>query len=171
MTWLLFLALFLRLLKTGGRAAVVVPDGVLFGSSKAHQELRKLLVEKHKLEGVLKLPSGVFRPYAGVSTAVLFFTLVTSWLLVRAWGERATPEVLDLYPYATTSPAFVTIAGKAITSARDADYFLSWIERLREAATAHPDYNSEAEKHATLETIDQATRIFQAQQKDRPAQH
>ena len=73
-TELLFLALFLRLLKTGGRAAVVVPDGVLFGSSKAHQELRKLLVEKHKLEGVLKLPSGVFRPYAGVSTAVLLFT-------------------------------------------------------------------------------------------------
>jgi type I restriction enzyme M protein len=73
-TELLFLALFLRLLKTGGRAAVVVPDGVLFGSSNAHQELRKLLVEKHKLEGVLKLPSGVFRPYAGVSTAVLLFT-------------------------------------------------------------------------------------------------
>jgi type I restriction enzyme M protein len=73
-TELLFLALFLRLLKIGGRAAVVVPDGVLFGSSKAHQELRKLLVDKHKLEGVLKLPSGVFRPYAGVSTAVLLFT-------------------------------------------------------------------------------------------------
>jgi len=73
-TELLFLALFLRLMKTGGRAAVVVPDGVLFGSSKAHQELRQLLVESHKLEGVLKLPSGVFRPYAGVSTAVLLFT-------------------------------------------------------------------------------------------------
>jgi len=73
-TELLFLALFLRLLKTGGRAAVVVPDGVLFGSSNAHKELRKLLVEKHKLEAVLKLPSGVFRPYAGVSTAILFFT-------------------------------------------------------------------------------------------------
>lgn len=73
-TELLFLALFLRLLKTGGRAAVVVPDGVLFGSSKAHQALRQMLVEKHKLEGVLKLPSGVFRPYAGVSTTILFFT-------------------------------------------------------------------------------------------------
>lgn len=73
-TELLFLALFLRLLKVGGRAAVIVPDGVLFGSSKAHQELRKLLVEKHKLEGVVKLPSGVFRPYAGVSTAILLFT-------------------------------------------------------------------------------------------------
>ena len=73
-TELLFLALFLRLLKTGGRAAVVVPDGVLFGSSKAHQQLRRLLVEDHKLEGVLKLPSGVFKPYAGVSTAILLFT-------------------------------------------------------------------------------------------------
>jgi len=73
-TELLFLALFLRLLKTGGRAAVIVPDGVLFGSSNAHQVLRQLLVEKHKLEGILKLPPGVFRPYAGVSTAVLLFT-------------------------------------------------------------------------------------------------
>ena len=73
-TELLFLALFLRLLKTGGRAAVVVPDGVLFGSSNAHKSLREMLVEKHKLEGVVKLPSGVFKPYAGVSTAILFFT-------------------------------------------------------------------------------------------------
>jgi type I restriction enzyme M protein len=73
-TELLFLALFLRLLKTGGRAAVIVPDGVLFGSSKAHQELRRMLVEDHKLDAVVKLPSGVFRPYAGVSTAILFFT-------------------------------------------------------------------------------------------------
>ena len=73
-TELLFLALFLRLLKVGGRAAVVVPDGVLFGSSKAHKDLRRMLVEEHKLDAVIKLPSGVFRPYAGVSTAVLVFT-------------------------------------------------------------------------------------------------
>lgn len=73
-TELLFIALFLRLLKTGGRAAVIVPDGVLFGSSTAHKTLREMIVEKHKLEAVLKLPSGVFRPYAGVSTAILFFT-------------------------------------------------------------------------------------------------
>lgn len=73
-TELLFLALFLRLLTTGGRAAVIVPDGVLFGSSKAHQSLRKSLVEDHKLDAVVKLPSGVFKPYAGVSTAILFFT-------------------------------------------------------------------------------------------------
>lgn len=73
-TELLFLALFLRLMKTGGRAAVVVPDGVLFGSSTAHKALRQKLVEEHKLEAVVKLPSGVFKPYAGVTTAILFFT-------------------------------------------------------------------------------------------------
>ena len=73
-TELLFLALFLRLLKVGGRAAVIVPDGVLFGSSTAHKALRKILVEGHKLEAVISLPSGVFRPYAGVSTAILVFT-------------------------------------------------------------------------------------------------
>jgi type I restriction enzyme M protein len=73
-TELLFLALFLRLLKVGGRAAVIVPDGVLFGSSKAHKDIRRILVEDHKLDAVIKLPSGVFRPYAGVSTAILVFT-------------------------------------------------------------------------------------------------
>lgn len=73
-TELLFLALFLRLLKVGGRGAVIVPDGVLFGSSKAHKDLRRMLVEEHKLDAVIKLPSGVFRPYAGVSTAILIFT-------------------------------------------------------------------------------------------------
>jgi len=73
-TELLFIALFLRLLKVGGRAAVIVPDGVMFGSSKAHKELRKLIVESHKLDAVIKMPSGVFKPYAGVSTAILLFT-------------------------------------------------------------------------------------------------
>ena len=73
-TELLFLALFLQLLRPGGRAAVIVPDGVLFGSSKAHKEIRRSLVEDHFLEGIVSLPSGVFRPYAGVSTAILLFT-------------------------------------------------------------------------------------------------
>jgi len=73
-TELLFLALFLRVLTTGGRAAVIVPDGVLFGSTKAHKQLRKLLVEDQKLDGIISMPSGVFKPYAGVSTAILFFT-------------------------------------------------------------------------------------------------
>jgi type I restriction enzyme M protein len=73
-TELLFLALFLRLLTTGGRAGVIVPDGVLFGSSKAHRTIRQKLVDEHKLDAVISLPSGVFKPYAGVSTAILIFT-------------------------------------------------------------------------------------------------
>jgi len=73
-TELLFNVLILKMLRKGGRCAVVVPDGVLFGSSKAHQALRKMLVEENQLEGVISLPSGVFKPYAGVSTAILLFT-------------------------------------------------------------------------------------------------
>ncbi len=84
-TELLFLALFLRLLKTGGRAAVIVPDGVLFGSSKAHKDLRKELIEKQKLDGVVSLPAGVFRPYAGVSTAILLFTKTNSGGTDHVW--------------------------------------------------------------------------------------
>jgi type I restriction enzyme M protein len=84
-TELLFLALFLRLLKRGGRAAVIVPDGVLFGSSKAHKELRKRLVEEQKLDGVISLPSGVFKPYAGVSTAILLFTKTDSGGTNHVW--------------------------------------------------------------------------------------
>ena len=73
-TELLFLALFLRTLKIGGRCASIVPDGVLFGSSKAHKALRKEIVENNRLEAVISMPSGVFKPYAGVSTAILIFT-------------------------------------------------------------------------------------------------
>lgn len=71
---LLFLHLMLRTLDNGGRAAVIVPDGVLFGSSKTHVALRKALIEEHRLDGVISMPSGVFKPYAGVSTAILMFT-------------------------------------------------------------------------------------------------
>jgi len=84
-TELLFLALFLRLLKPGGRAAVIVPEGVLFGSSKAHKELRRLLVEDQKLDAVISLPSGVFKPYAGVSTAILVFTKTNSGGTDSVW--------------------------------------------------------------------------------------
>ena len=73
-TELLFLALFLRMLKNGGRCASIVPDGVLFGSSKAHVDIRKEIVENHRLEAIISMPSGVFKPYAGVSTAVIIFT-------------------------------------------------------------------------------------------------
>ncbi|TDB78488.1 class I SAM-dependent DNA methyltransferase [Micromonospora sp. KC723] len=91
-TELLFLALFLRLLKPGGRAAVIVPDGVLFGSSKAHKELRRMLVEDQKLDGVVKLPSGAFRPYAGVSTAILLFTKTNSGGTDNVWFYEVTAD-------------------------------------------------------------------------------
>lgn len=73
-TELLFLALFLRMLKVGGRCACIVPDGVLFGSSTAHKAIRKEIIEGNRLEAVISMPSGVFKPYAGVSTGILIFT-------------------------------------------------------------------------------------------------
>ena len=84
-TELLFVAHIVRILKNGGRAAIIVPDGVLFGSSKAHKDLRKMLIEEHKLDAVVKLPSGVFKPYAGVSTAILFFTKTSSGGTDNVW--------------------------------------------------------------------------------------
>ena len=84
-TELLFLALFLRMLKTGGRCACIVPDGVLFGSSKAHQSIRKELIENHQLRAVISMPSGVFKPYAGVSTAVLVFTKTGAGGTDKVW--------------------------------------------------------------------------------------
>jgi type I restriction enzyme M protein len=84
-TELLFIALMLRLLKPGGRCAVIVPDGVLFGSSKAHLDLRKILVDGHKLEAMISMPSGVFRPYAGVSTGILIFTKTNSGGTDNVW--------------------------------------------------------------------------------------
>lgn len=84
-TELLFLSLFLRLLKPGGRAAVIVPDGVLFGSSKAHKTLRRKLVEEQKLDAIISLPSGAFRPYAGVSTAIVCFSKTNSGGTDHVW--------------------------------------------------------------------------------------
>lgn len=84
-TELLFLALILKGLKTGGRAAVIVPDGVLFGSSKAHLQIRKEIIEHQRLQAVISMPSGVFKPYAGVSTAVLLFTKTDSGGTDKVW--------------------------------------------------------------------------------------
>ena len=112
-TEILFLHLFLRLLENGGRAAVIVPDGVLFGSSNAHKEARRKLIEENRLDGVVSMPSGVFRPYAGVSTAILFFTKGAA--TERIWfydmehdgfslddkrqrvGDNDIPDVLDCW--------------------------------------------------------------------------
>lgn len=95
-TELLFLALFLRLLKPGGRAAVVVPDGVLFNSSKAHSDMRRILIEEHKLDAVVKLPSGVFKPYASVSTAIIFFTKTSSGGTDSVWFYDVTADGFTL---------------------------------------------------------------------------
>jgi type I restriction enzyme M protein len=84
-TELLFVALFLRMLRKGGRCACIVPDGVLFGATKAHKALRKELVENHKLQAVISMPGGVFKPYAGVSTAVLVFTKTGAGGTDKVW--------------------------------------------------------------------------------------
>lgn len=94
-TELLFVAQILRMLKLGGRSATIVPDGVLFGSSKAHQQLRKELLENNQLDGIVSLPSGVFKPYAGVSTAILFFTKGGSTEQVWFYDLKADGYSLD----------------------------------------------------------------------------
>ena len=84
-TELLFLALMLRMLKIGGRCAVIIPDGVLFGGSNAHKQLRETLLSKHKLEAIISMPSGVFKPYAGVSTAIVVFTKTNNGGTDKVW--------------------------------------------------------------------------------------
>ena len=95
-TELLFLALFLRILRTGGRAASIVPDGVLFGSSNAHKAIRKEIIEKHKLEAVISMPSGVFKPYAGVSTAIMIFTKTSDGGTDKVWFYDMTADGFSL---------------------------------------------------------------------------
>ncbi len=95
-TELLFLALFLRMLKVGGRCACIVPDGVLFGSSKAHKDIRKQIVEENRLEAVISMPSGVFKPYAGVSTAILIFTKTNHGGTDNVWFYDMTADGYSL---------------------------------------------------------------------------
>lgn len=95
-TELLFLALFERMLKIGGRCACIVPDGVLFGSSKAHKDIRKEIVEEQRLEAVISMPSGVFKPYAGVSTAILIFTKTGHGGTDKVWFYDMKADGLSL---------------------------------------------------------------------------
>lgn len=95
-TELLFVALFLRTLKLGGRCACIVPDGVLFGSSKAHKSIRKEIVENNKLEAIISMPSGVFKPYAGASTAVMIFTKTTTGGTDKVWFYDMTADGYSL---------------------------------------------------------------------------
>jgi type I restriction enzyme M protein len=134
-TELLFLALFLRLLKPGGRAAVIVPDGVLFGSSKAHRELRRMLVEDQKLDAVVSLPGGVFKPYAGVSTAILLFTKTDSggtdhvWFYdVRADGWSLDDKRTPLLPAEKLGPR-AALADEEHAKNNLPDVLARWAER------------------------------------------
>lgn len=95
-TELLFLALILRGLKMGGRSAVIVPEGVLFGSSNAHKQIRKEIIENNQLTGVISMPSGVFKPYAGVSTAILFFTKTDAGGTDNVWFYDMKADGLSL---------------------------------------------------------------------------
>lgn len=95
-TELLFLAAFVRMLKIGGRCACIVPDGVLFGSSTAHKAIRKALVEEQRLEAVISMPSGVFKPYAGVSTGILIFTKTGHGGTDKVWFYDMTADGLSL---------------------------------------------------------------------------
>lgn len=95
-TELLFLALFLRILEVGGRCASIVPDGVLFGSSNAHKSIRKEIVDNQQLEGIISMPSGVFKPYAGVSTAIMIFTKTNAGGTGKVWFYDMTADGFSL---------------------------------------------------------------------------
>ena len=128
-TELLFLALFLRLLQTGGRAAVIVPDGVLFGSSRAHKTLRKILVEDQKLDAIVSMPSGVFKPYAGVSTAILLFTKTNPGGTDNVWFYDMQADGYSLDDKRTSQPEMSDLD----------DILTRWKQRDAEGDRARPD--------------------------------
>jgi type I restriction enzyme M protein len=148
-TELLFIALMLRLLKPGGRCAVIVPDGVLFGSSKAHLDLRKILVDGHKLEAMISMPSGVFRPYAGVSTGILIFTKTNSGGTDHVWfydmqsdgfslddkrnpvSGSDIPDVLEKWSLLSPPPVLGGAGGGNFTD-RTAKSFLVPVQEIRD---------------------------------------
>lgn len=86
----------------------------------------------------------------------------SSWVLLRAWNDDASPDVFDRFPYATTNPVYVEVGGQPLRSAEDAEYFLHWIARVRDSADNHPGYNSEEEKQAVLSSIDEAAAVFES---------
>ncbi|WP_454778633.1 type I restriction-modification system subunit M [Georgenia muralis] len=173
-TELLFLALFLKLLKPGGRAAVIVPDGVLFGSSTAHKALRRMLVEDQKLDAVVKLPSGVFRPYAGVSTAILLFTKTNSggtndvWFYdVRADGfslddkrnpveANDLPDVLGRWQHLTaekdrarTEQSFLVPKADIVSQGYDLS-----LNRYRESVSDETEHRAPLDIISDIETLE-----------------
>lgn len=139
-TELLFLALFLRLLKPGGRAAVIVPDGVLFGATNAHKAIRRILIDDQKLDAVISLPAGVFKPYAGVSTAILLFTKTNSGGTEHVWfyecgadGWSLDDKRTALLPEGKLGPVSKTpLSGEDHTKNNLPDILARWRKRDRE---------------------------------------
>jgi type I restriction enzyme M protein len=174
-TELLFLALFLRTLKKGGRCASIVPDGVLFGSSNAHKSIRKEIVENHHLHGIISMPSGVFKPYAGVSTAIMIFTKTGAGGTDKVWfydmqadglslddkrqpiSQNDIPDIISRYHNLenekdrkrTEKSFFVT--KKEI---QDCGYDLS-INKYKEAVYEKTDYDSPAVIMERIDAIDE----------------
>jgi len=174
-TELLFLGLMLRALQKGGRCAVIVPDGVLFGSSNAHKQIRQELIEKHKLDAVISMPSGVFKPYAGVSTAVLFFTKTGTGGTDKVWfydmeadgyslddkrneiKENDIPDLLNRYHNLTnesdrarTDKSFLV----PFDEIKENDWDLS-INRYKEIIYEEIEYAAPSEIIKDIETLDQ----------------
>lgn len=135
-TELLFLALFLRMLKIGGRCACIVPDGVLFGSSTAHKAIRKAIIEDNKLEAVISMPSGVFKPYAGVSTAILIFTKTEHGGTDNVWFYDMKADGFSLddkrAPVAENDISDIIARFKSIKNVGDNDLGVPYDESKRE---------------------------------------
>ena len=173
-TELLFLALFLRMLRVGGRCACIVPDGVLFGSSTAHKAIRKEIVDNHQLQAVISMPSGVFKPYAGVSTAVLVFTKTGHGGTNKVWFYNMTADGKSLDDKRTDIAdndipdivsRFHNLAGETtrqrtdksflvpVEEIRDNDYDLS-INKYRETVYEQQQYPAPSEIVATLQQLE-----------------
>ncbi|RQP15899.1 MAG: SAM-dependent DNA methyltransferase [Parapedobacter sp.] len=185
-TELLFLGLIIKGLKLGGRAAVIVPDGVLFGSSKAHQQIRKALIDEQRLQAVISMPSGVFKPYAGVSTAVLLFTKTNSGGTDNVWfydmkadgyslddkrsavTQNDIPDIISRYHQladeagrARTERSFLVPADEI----RENKYDLS-INRYKEVVYEEVQYEAPATIIAQIEQLDAERRELLAQLKE-----
>ena len=173
-TELLFLGLMLRMLKIGGRCAVIIPDGVLFGSSKAHKQIRQTLLEQHKLEAIISMPSGVFKPYAGVRTAVAVFTKTNNGGTDNVWfydmqadgyslddkrspiNENDIPDIVQRFKQreqetecSRTEQSFLV----PLQEIKDNDWDLS-INRYKEIVYEEVEYAAPAEIIAEIEKLD-----------------
>jgi len=145
---LLFLALIMRQLKIGGRSAVIVPDGVLFGSTKAHKEIRQRLIEEQKLDAVISMPSGVFKPYAGVSTAILLFTKTNSGGTDNVWFYDMQADGFSLDDKRTP----LVKEGEVVTHSLDnmPDILARWDNLAAEYAHARTEQSFMVDKEAIV---------------------